>query len=215
LLAVALLIQFVGSSALAQLVHSAKGEIWDNPFLAYGYNPKTQILTGYLAALRTAPGRTDECKLVFAGNAAAPDALSVRYLGTADLDEEPTRPESGVRIVLENNEYYLKFSKKSLDGECDWILPFVVGSHVLEAPDKILVSMKLGNIGSWVAVYAIGSKRAKFYSHPNSKFIQRAFVVKGDVVYVYDERPEWYFVQFKEGKRKTVGWIRKSDTVQP
>ncbi|MCC2971636.1 SH3 domain-containing protein [Massilia sp. IC2-476] len=40
-------------------------------------------------------------------------------------------------------------------------------------------------------------------------------MVRGDVVYVYEERPDWYFVRYDNGKRETMGWIRKSDTVQP
>lgn len=48
-----------------ELKQSAKSDMWDNPFLAYGYNPNSKVVTGYLAALRTAPGRTDVCKLVF------------------------------------------------------------------------------------------------------------------------------------------------------
>lgn len=49
-------------------VRSAKNDYFiDNPFIAIGVNPTTHVLTGYFSVLRTAPGRTDECKFVFRG----------------------------------------------------------------------------------------------------------------------------------------------------
>ncbi|MBA4155672.1 MAG: hypothetical protein C0512_15160 [Flavobacterium sp.] len=38
------------------LTQSSQNEIFDNPFVVIGLNPNTKILTGYVAALRTAPG---------------------------------------------------------------------------------------------------------------------------------------------------------------
>lgn len=29
----------------------------------------------------------------------------------------------------------------------------------------------------------------------------------------YDEKPNWYYVKYSNGKSETVGWIRKVDTV--
>lgn len=50
----------------ANLEQSAQNEIFGNPFIVTGFNPQTNMLTGYVSALRTSPGRTDECKFVFA-----------------------------------------------------------------------------------------------------------------------------------------------------
>lgn len=36
-----------------------------NPFVAVGVNPATHVVTGYVAALLTAPGKTEACKFVF------------------------------------------------------------------------------------------------------------------------------------------------------
>jgi hypothetical protein len=213
---IVVLIQCVGIPAIAsELNYSGRSDIWENPFLAYGYNPKTNLITGYLAALRTAPGRTDECKLAFAGNSAETHSLSVKYMAEAGQYKRKNPTDSGVSIALEKSGFHLKFSKKMLGGDCDWILPFVVGPRVSETSDEVIVAMKVPNSGSWVGVYAISAKRAKFHSRPDNASVQKAFLVAGDVIYVYDERPDWYFVQYEEGKRKTVGWIRRSDTVQP
>jgi hypothetical protein len=213
---IALLIQFSDSVATAaELSYSAKSDIWENPFLAYGYNPKTKLLTGYLAALRTAPGRTDECKLAFSRSIKTPNALSVRYIGEAEAEKQPVRTSSGVLIVQEKNEFYLRLYKPLLGGDCNWILPFVVGARVRETADDIIIPMKYPNVGNWIGVNVVNAKRAKFHSQPDAALVQKAFLVEGDVIYVYEERPDWYFVRFEEGKKKTIGWIKKSDTVQP
>lgn len=198
-----------------ELKHSGRTEIWDNPFLAYGYNPKTRITTGYLAALRTAPGRTDECKLVFAESAEKANQFFVRYIGGKASSAQANRRNGYASLTTEDNTSYLRFSKKNLGGDCDWILPFVVESDLSESSGEVMVEMEVQHAGDWISVYAIGAQKARFYSRPDSSSAQKEFLVKGDVIYVYDEKADWYFVKYEEGKKRTEGWIRKSDTLQP
>lgn len=193
-----------------ELDYSAKSDFPDNPFLAYGYNPKTKTVSGYLAAFRIAPGRTDECKLVFKGNAGR---LSVKYLEETWVAENER--DSGVSIRMEKNEPYLRFYKDSMGGDCDWILPFKVGKRVHATADEVFVSVKVPVSGDWIGVYVINSKRAQFHSEPNSASLNKVYLVEGNVAYVYDEQPDWYFVRYNNGKGTTSGWIRKDDTVQP
>jgi len=68
--------------------------------------------------------------------------------------------------------------------------------------------------GKWISVFAIGSKRAPFYQTTEESSVRKAFLVQGDLVYVYDEKPGWYYVKYEGGNKTTVGWIKKSDTVQ-
>lgn len=201
-----------GLTFAADLRNSARTDIWEDPFLAYGYNPKTKVITGYLEAFRTAPGRTDACKLVFRGNA---DRLTVKYRERTWVPGSDSKFGSGVSIKRERGELFLKFSKESLGGDCDWIIPFNVGQRVIDTADEVSVTMTAPRVGNWIGVFAISAKLAKFHSRPDSASVRNAHLVEGDVIYVYEERPDWYFVQFEEGKRKTVGWIKKSDTVQP
>lgn len=210
---VAVTIQGLGFKALAlELNYSAKSEMSDNPFLAYGYNPKTKVITGYLAALRTAPGRTDDCKLVFKADG---KRLAVKYLEEAWVSKSGNQPDGSAQITTEKGEPFLKFSKASLGGDCDWILPFNVGPLVLDGPDEVAVRMKVSNAGNWIGVYVVNAEQAKFHGQADNASVQKAYVVKGDVIYVFDERPGWYFVRYQNGSRKTVGWIKKTDTVQP
>jgi len=212
IIAVMLLVafQYVGLPANAtEIRSSARSDRWDNPFLAYGYNPTTKVLTGYLAVHRTAPGRTDQCRLVFKAYA---NRIAVKYQGEAWVFESQNETDSGVTIVIEGDEPFLKFLKASLGSECDWILPFVVETHV---SDTVAVSMKVSDVGNWISVYVINAKRANFHTHPDSASVRKSYLVAGDVIYVYDEQPGWYFVRFENEKTKTAGWIRKADTVQP
>ncbi len=208
-------IQLASFSVFAfDLKVSARTDSSEQPFIAYGYNPVSKIMTGHLIALRTAPGRTDECKLVFAGNAAKPHGMAVEVLPSERPADAP-RKTPDASVVIENGDAYLKLSRRSLDGECDWVLPFNVGPRVIETTDSILVAMKAPNEGSWIAVHVIGAKKAQFHDQPSSTSVRKAFLVAGDMVYVYREHLNWYFVEYEGEKKKTVGWIRKSDVVEP
>lgn len=68
--------------------------------------------------------------------------------------------------------------------------------------------------GDWKSVTAVQSKRAYFYSSPDEGKKEKSYVVRGDLLYVYDELPIWYYVKFKAGKKETVGWIKRSETIQ-
>lgn len=196
----------------SELEMSGESDKWDNPFLAYGFDPKNKIVTGYLAALRTAPGRTDECKLVFKGKS---DRLKVKYLEREWVAASRSESEKSVIVITEKNEPTLKFPRESLGGDCDWILPFTLGSPETETDNTVTVTMRVPNVGSWIGVYVISSRRAIFHAQPNKTSMRKEYLVRGDVIYVYDERPDWYFVQYENGKKKAVGWIKKADTVQP
>lgn len=198
-----------------ELKRSANTDSWDNPFIAYGYNPKTKITTGYLAALRTSPGRTDECKLVFSGDIGKSRKFSVKYIAETGPSGNPEPPRKFVASTPANDSWNFKFSKKDMGGDCSWVLPFVVESEAPANPDDVEVAIKAQNVGDWISVYAIKEKKAHFHGEPDSSTVKKAFVVKGDVIYVYEEQFDWYFVKYNNGKSKTEGWIKKSDTFQP
>lgn len=214
-LLVALLLTQVASTHAYQIKQSGRSKTVDSPFVAYGYNPRTRIIAGYLAALRTSPGRTDECKLAFSGNPREKEGFLVTYAGRDAPSVKSKRNKSRAFLVVEQNAPYLKFPKKSLEGECKWILPFVVESKESEDSDEVTVEMPVQHSGNWIAVNVIDAQKAKFHSRPDASAVQKPYLVRGDVIYIYDENSDWYFVKYEERKRKTEGWIRKADTLQP
>jgi hypothetical protein len=101
-----------------------------------------------------------------------------------------------------------------LGGGCDWILPFISEPRVKENADRIAIDFGKLSFGDWIGVFAIKSERARFHRAPDESSVQNAFLVQGDLIYVYQETQDWYFIKYSGGKRDTIGWIKKSDTVQ-
>jgi hypothetical protein len=200
-------------AAVSDLVTSGKTEILANPFIAYGVNPVTHVITGYIIALRTVPGRTDVCRFAFMGNTRSAHWVSVKYLSEFG-GYEVSGSTSTADIIMKANDLSIKIKKRVLGGDCDWILPFTVGPSVTESKEEVSISLSSVITGDWIGVSSVASVRARFHDRPDAASVQRAFLVQGDLIYVYEERPGWYYVKYEGRKKTVVGWIRKSDTVQ-
>lgn len=68
--------------------------------------------------------------------------------------------------------------------------------------------------GDWKSLTAVQANRAYFHSNHDESAKGKSYVVRGDLLYIYDEAPDWYYVMFKAGKKETKGWIKRGDTVQ-
>lgn len=108
----------------------------------------------------------------------------------------------------------LEFDKRNLEGECDWVLNFVGPPSIAQQGNAIVIAVPPLEVGDWIGVQTIRPKRANFYKTANGADLDKAFLVAGDTIYVYREQPGWYYVKFQGRKIETVGWIKKSDTVQ-
>jgi hypothetical protein len=204
----------VFSSGIAgELRTSGRSEVADNPFVAYGVNPITQVVTGYLVALRTSPGRTDECRFVFVGSLKNMSTFSVKYLSEID-GYEKSGPTSSAVLKNVGGDLLMNVRKERLGGECEWILPFIGEPRVKEGAGEVAISFGGLTPGDWTGVFAIRSERAHFYESADESSIQKPYLIRGEPIYVYDERPGWYYVKYERRKKTTIGWIKKSDTVQ-
>lgn len=94
---------------------SGANDISDNLFMAYGFNPVTQLVTGYLVALRTSPGRTDECRFVFAGNLKSANKFSVKYLSEIDGFEKSGSMSPAV-VNNVDGDLYMNVRKNRREG---------------------------------------------------------------------------------------------------
>jgi hypothetical protein len=193
---------------------SGKSEFGDNPFVATGFNKEAGVITGYLSAIRIAPGRTDECRFLFAGNLKQSHVLRIRYIfGSEEIwSESGTLSKAVMKVSPEDATIILK--KGSLQADCEWILPFIGEPRIHERGDELSIAVKKRTAGDWTGVYLISAPRARFHDSPADSASGKAFLVAGDVIYVYEERPGWYYVKYDGRKKQTVGWIKKSDTVQ-
>ena len=74
--------------------------------------------------------------------------------------------------------------------------------------------IELNRNGDWKGVEVIRAKRSHFYRRPDEKEKSAAYLVAGNLVYLYDQTPDWYYVKFRGEKTETSGWIKKADTLQ-
>ncbi len=204
-----------GFSVAADLNFSGKNDSFDHPAVATGFDRKTGSLTGVISFLRTAPGQTDECRILFNGDAANKGSLKLRYFDVG-IDSVDERYSPISRAVVEHAATgpVIKISKKELFGNCEWILGYVGEPAVKEQGNALLIAIPGRQAGDWSGVYVIKSKRANFYKSPVDNAAGKAFLVSGDTVYVYNETSDRYLVKFQGRSNLTTGWIKKSDTVQ-
>ena len=205
----------VPGSAMAQ-ARSAANEVFDNPFLAIGVNPASGIVTGYLSALYTAPGRTEVCKFVFHGHM-TPAGTAKLAIQDAVSDNDNWPPSAGRAFTLltsAKGKLRIDLPAALAPGECEWIIGMLAGPNVAPVKDAYVVTVDTGPPGDWIAVATIAVKRAFFHDAPDANRVRKAYLVAGDVAYVLEERPGWYRVRYTHAKRESTGWIRRADTFQ-
>lgn len=194
---------------------SGKNEIFDNPFIVTGFNKDSGVVTGSISATRTAPGETNECRILFSGDRRSPDVLKVRYFefGAEEGVENFSKIDQAT-VIQEVSGLKIKFNKKKIVGECDWILTYVNSPFIEQQSSELTVFVPKLKVGDWLGIYTIKSRRANFHKMAGGADVEKAFLAAGDTIYVYEEQPGWYYVKFQGRKKQTVGWIKKADTVQ-
>lgn len=192
-----------------------QNELFDNPFIAVGINPQTNTLSGYVSVTNPAPGKIDRCGFSFAGKAGHNTAVSVKNAVKNDAgDSIDSTAASTASIDFAAGKIMLTITASALPGDCDWILPFIGGAHIVKSGKNYTLSVNAGIKGDWTGVGVIASKRAYFHDNADAASVKKSFLVAGDVMYVYQEKPDWLYVKFEGAKKETAGWIKKSDTVR-
>ncbi|MCE9624569.1 MAG: hypothetical protein K8R69_03805 [Deltaproteobacteria bacterium] len=62
--------------------------------------------------------------------------------------------------------------------------------------------------GQWKSVRVVSAKRAHFFESPDAIAPRKTYVVQGDALRVWDQKPGWVQADF-EGKNK--GWVKETD----
>jgi hypothetical protein len=193
---------------------SGKNEIFDNPFVATGFNPTSNVLTGSISVSRTAPGETNECRILFSSNTKDQKTLQVRYfvVGAEDGVNKFSDIDKA-SVVHDGKNIKIKLDRKKLEAGCEWILSFVGEPSVTQQGDNVFFVFPERTPGTWRSVHTIKSKRAAFYKAPGGSPVEGTYLVPGDMIYAYEEQPDWLYVKYQGRKKMTVGWIKKADTV--
>lgn len=155
------------------------------------------------------PGRSfhADCKIFFSGDLSAGKVFAVRATAA---NSKAMKPVSG---TLTFNGYIKP--AKGLPAEQSYTL--VLAEHIPNCTDNIgdpNFGFEINKLDNWKLVSGVGSERAYFHSNPQLKDKKKSFLVAGDPIYIYQEKPEWYFVKYGDGKKVTTGWIKKNDTIQ-
>jgi hypothetical protein len=139
----------------------------------------------------------------------------VRYFEVgAELAVENVSKIDQAILIQEVSGLKIKFNKKKIVGECDWLLTYVNAPSIEQQGSELTVLVPKLKFGDWIGIYTIKSRRANFHKMAGDADVEKAFLVAGDTIYVYEEQPGWYYVKFQGRKKQTVGWIKKADTVQ-
>lgn len=181
---------------------------------AVGVDQERKMITGfYQLKVLSMPGRSfnADCKIVFSGKIlngyvadiqiANASQLASKLIGGQLFFAGSIQYSSGNVLVLEQN-FRIRLSED------------LVGCSKEIDVSNDEIQLNINNAGLWKRVSAIRSKKAYFHSEPDGSAVTKSFLVGGDIVYVHDEVSDWYYVKFQGRKVETVGWIKKSDTIQ-
>lgn len=207
---------FASSCVAAPAIRSAGNAFSDNPFIAVGVNPATHVVTGYLSALLTAPGRTDACKFVFRG-LVTPEGqarVSIRDAAPASPGDRGRPAAAAAVLTAAGGTLRIDLPKPLAPGDCGWVLESVGEPHIAATATGFRITADGTANTDWIGVVAIRSRRAFFHEAPDAATVRKAFLVAGDVAYVMEEKTGWYRVRFTHAARETAGWIKAEDTVQ-
>jgi hypothetical protein len=204
----------ISSSVWKGIGEGAHGE---NGVVIIGVNPNTKILSGYYESSDITGNITAECKFFFSGKVTISNVIPVKIVTAYPaFVEDKSAPINGkIEALPGSNMENLAIYPSKIPRSCDWLysgLPSYVPpiGFTLESG----LANEFSRKGDWQAVDIIRSKRAYFHSQPNDNSKGKAFVVAGDVIYIYAEDHDWYYAKFRNTKKETSGWIRKIDTIQ-
>lgn len=217
LLALFLGIAAASAAQAGELAGSMKNEMFENPFIAIGVNSQTNTLSGYVSVTNPAPGKIDRCSFSFAGKTGQQTGIPVSVKNAAKIDGSDSRGSSATStasVDFSVGKIMLTIAESALPGDCDWILPFIGGAHIVKNGKNYTLSVNAGIKGDWTGVGVIASKRAYFHDNADTASVKKSFLVAGDVMYVYQEKPDWLYVKFEGSKKETAGWIKKSDMLR-
>jgi hypothetical protein len=215
------IIFFVAYSLLISTAHSRpenetpKSGRWISPLgenAAIGMNGDSKAITGFYHYVnRAMPGYLfhADFTILFSGKLLKNNIFSIYAI---DTGKPSSKSVSGILFFGGSQ----KFSSKAL---AEQLFRIKLNENLPSCSDAVDVSdfelqFSTNNDGDWKYVSAVRTKRAYFHSEPSDSTVDKAFLVAGDLIYIYDENPGWYYVKYQGRKKETVGWIKKSDTIQ-
>lgn len=178
---------------------------------AIGVNNEDNTISGYYRLRNfTRPDGSfhANCTILFSGRPSGDKTFNIH---AADIDSQSSTVVSGrlffdglhqdARNVVTAQVFRLKLNE-NLES-C---------SQDIRVSDNEL-QFSINEPRDWKRVSAIRSSKAYFHSAPDRSSAGKAYLVEGDLIYVYEDKRDWYYVKLRNRKKETSGWIKSSDTV--
>lgn len=194
-----------------------EGAHGENGTLIVGINVTTKVLSGYYESSDRSRTINAECRFYFEGKFESKSIVPIRITGVhPGLIREKSEIIEGKAVIQSNSKYYnIVIYPDRIPPSCDWLYSGLP-SYVPPPNFKLIngLSNSFQKNGSWQAVNVIRSKRAYFYRQPTETSKEKKFLVAGDLIYIYEENPDWYYAKYQGERKDTSGWIKRADTVQ-
>lgn len=209
------LLAFSRLSCAGDLIDMPKSGESDNGFgvaiAGIGVNKSEAAITGYYRLYNPSmPNRGfhADCIIVFGGKLSGGSAFDILAKNVA----APTSKAVGGKLVFEGSQSYGSGRKS------EQLYRIVFHENIAGCSSDVDLSgsdfqFGTNKFGDWEKISAIQAKKAYFYSEPSDSTEQKAYLVASDIIHVYEQKPGWYYVRFQGPKKETVGWIKKSETV--
>lgn len=218
-----LLVIFFSRTGLTTEINSSvwsgtgQGAHGENGSLIIGVNSKSKALSGYYESSDITGNIAAECKFYFEGRFESKN-IAIVSVATA----YPEFLKEKIEVIHGRIEFQRNSDKSTvvvflnqIPQSCDWLysgLPSYAPPKDFKLKDGLIHVFERN--GNWQTIKVIQTQRAYFHKTPGRSTVGKAFVIAGDLIYVYDENKDWYYVKFQSRKKEIVGWIRKSDTIQ-
>lgn len=136
------------------------------------------------------------CSFYIQGDIKTPNNIKISIKSMEQYTGNLAFNDKQVTLTI-NEDYHLAGCSNSL------------APSVLEGSDYSLTYIK-----KWISLKTISAEKAYLYKQPNLDSIHKAYVVKGNVVAVLEEKGNWTKVEYKnENDKFHKGWITKEQYI--
>lgn len=198
-----ILLTQIFTMTISGLAHGqeASGE-YDGGCLFLGFNPQTQVLTGYFECCTGLDERTNKplfcCMFLLYGKKAG----STYQIKTWYPGDTPAEVIEGELTFgdFEGPAVHVKLKERP-PGSMAYNFDPVKGNY-----------LTLDESRHWLEIRMVSAPRAYFHQGPDSRSKKAVYVVRNDVVKVLKKQGNWVLTEFEKEKGKlTRGWIREDD----
>lgn len=175
--------------------------------LTLAYNPQNNLITGYFedgTGDNGDGGSQFSCMFYIEGKLVNNKAQIKTYSPLDVFPQDNDDLITGNLTVSASNKIAL--SLKEEHGGCTMV------QHFADEPQKLSLDKKQ----NWIEIRFIKTEKAFFYANNNEQTKKKAYLVKGNIIYIDKIEDSWLHCTFLNAdNHDTQGWIKSKETNQP